>query len=150
MKLQDTSIRLERYCKMTKKEQAEILGIKIHNRVKRKEENDYYCCYKLLSIEEWTKEICEAINTSDYTTKFYFNSDDEKRKLEQVENEDIHKIFANLTVKPKIYFWNELPVDFVRFSGYVILKEQNLQSILMFLLKMCIFIGYWKKRKQTT
>ena len=100
---------------------AECLGIRCFN--ESNENNEYI----LTPISEWTEEICEELNKTDFS-KNYKQSDDDNDLMSDANKykekfSNLKKLDKEKEVK-KVLIYKELPMSFVRFNKTVIIKEE--------------------------
>mgnify|MGYP003299394433 CR=1 FL=1 len=109
------------------RERVERLGILCHWKSEGEGE------YRLFPIEQWTVGICEELNKVPFQDKYKYVLEDvpkvssEDLILESEIKERFDTLPQNIGIcsVKKLYEYSKLPVDFVRFSGTVVLKNYN-------------------------
>jgi hypothetical protein len=97
---------------------AECLGIRCFN--ESKESNGYI----LIPISEWTEEVCNELNKTDFSKNYILSTGDE-----ELCSCDYIEKFSNLKRLDKsvkeVLIYTKLPVQFVRFNNTVIIKNED-------------------------
>ena len=110
---------------MTDRQMIELIGIRAYrlNTIKSKPK------YKLIDIDEWSKEICEELNNSSFDKEYEFKPEENNKFKDKTDElrENFSLIFEYYEKKKsneiKIYMYPDLVTDFVRFDYKIILKE---------------------------
>lgn len=98
---------------------AECLGIRCFN--ESNESNEYI----LIPISEWTEEICNELNKTDFSKNYKLSMDDNLILADRIYKEK----FSNLKKLDKsvkeVFIYTKLPAQFVRFHNTVIIKNED-------------------------
>ncbi|EJP18812.1 hypothetical protein HMPREF1142_1759 [Peptostreptococcaceae bacterium AS15] len=110
---------------MTDRQKIELIGIRAYRLNKKKSIEPY----KLIDIDQWSKEICEELNNSFFEEKYEFKPEENNKFEDKTEElrENFSLIFECYEKKKsneiKIYMYPDLKTDFVRFDYKIILKK---------------------------
>ena len=109
---------------MIEKEKVWILEILSYGKSDDKNKNRKLT---LPSISEWTKDICEAINSLPFDKECYLYLSELNESADEIEKFKILETINDNYKVNSIYKSNDLPdgINFVRFNGCVVLRDDD-------------------------
>lgn len=98
---------------------AECLGIRCFN--ESNENNEYI----LIPISEWTEEICNELNKTDFSKNYKQSINDNLILADSNYKEKFLNLKKLNKVVEKVLIYTKLPVQYVRFNNTVIIKNED-------------------------